>query len=74
MIVISLAAATSATVATAVAPSMAAARAGSRSVTVTSWPSATRLAAIAPPMFPSPTTPTLDMADIMHDEPDMRVR
>ncbi len=55
--VISLAAATSATDSTALAPSMAVARAGSRSVTVTSWPSATTLLAIPPPMFPSPDDP-----------------
>ena len=35
-----------------------AARSGSTSLTVTLWPSATRLAAIAPLMFPSPMTPT----------------
>jgi hypothetical protein len=57
VIAISLAAPTSAGLAATDAPVIAAALAGSVSATVTSWPSATTLAAMAPPMFPSPITP-----------------
>ena len=45
-----------------------------RRITVTSCPSATRFAAIAPPMLPSPTTPSCRHGPIMHDEHDMCVR